>query len=100
MTRIKVVKKSSQFPDVVLSGAPQVTPVNSLNDVMAALGLGNANSMEQLQSLWMKSPQGRPSPPRLRKRQSASFLIVSPAPQGSIDFGKSRLESVWLDGHN
>ena len=99
MTRIKVVKKSSQFPDVVLTGAPQATSANSLNDVMAALGLGSANDMEQLQRLWLKSPQGKPSPPPLRKWQTASFLIVSPAPQGSIDFGQSRLESVWLDGH-
>lgn len=98
LTRIKVVKKSSPFPDVVLTGAPRAISANTLNDVMAALGLGDVNNMEQLQRLWLKNPQGRPSPPRLRKSQQASFLIVSPAPQGSIDFAQTRLESVWLDG--
>jgi len=99
VTRIKVVNESSQLPAVVLTSSPPAPKSTSLQDVMTALGVDPANNMDTLQLLWLKNAAGMPKPPRLRKRQAASFLIVSPAPGGRIDFEQSRLKSVWLDGH-
>ena len=99
ITRIAVRKKSEKLPDVVLTGRPQETPSMSLHEVITALGVGPAINMETMQMLWLQNTEGNPKPPRLRKWQAASFLIVSHAAAGRIDFKHSRLESVWLDGH-
>lgn len=99
VTRITVVEETTQLPDVVLASPPAAAVSSSLPDVMAALRIGSANSIETLQRLWAKNPAGKPALPRLRKGQAASFLILSPAPEGRIDFKHTRLESVWLDGY-
>ena len=99
VTRIKVVNESAQLPGVILNGSPPAAKSSSLQDVMTALGVDPANNMDTLHELWLKNAGGKPKPPRLRKRRAASFLIVSAAPEGRIDFEHSMLESVWLDGH-
>lgn len=99
VTRIKVVNESAELPGVVLASLPPAPKSTSLQDAMTALGVEPANTMGSLQLLWLKSAVGTPKPPRLRKRQPASFLVLSPAPEGRIDFKHTRLESVWLDGH-
>ena len=99
VTRITVVEDPAQLPDVILTASPAAAESTSLHDVMAALGIGSANSMEMLERLWAKTAEGKPGLPRLRKWQAASFLILSSAPEGRIDFKHTRLESVWLDGH-
>ena len=55
--------------------------------------------MEQLQRLWINEPGTEPNPPRLRPGLAASFLLLSPAPEGRIDFTATHLTAVWLDGH-
>jgi len=98
VTRIVIVEEAAQLPDVVLSGLPTALRSSSLHDVMTALGVGSVNSIETLQRLWSKKPGGKPELPRLRKGQAASFLILSPAIEGHIDFKQTNLKSVWVDG--
>jgi len=96
---IKVLSGSAGLPGLVLSGRPSTAASMSLHDVLLALGAGAVNSVEALQGLWLSNTDTGLNPPRLRKGQAASFLIASPAPGGHIDFTKTRLVSVWLDGY-
>lgn len=99
VTRVSVVREAAQLPNVVLTGPPAAMSSPSMQNVMTALGVESANSLERLQRLWLKNPAEKPEPPHLRKGQAASFLIVSPAPEGQIDFKRTSLKAVWLDGY-
>jgi len=99
LPRIEVLTNPASFPEVLLNGPPSLpdTPT-SLDTTLRALGTGNTDSMDALGKLWMKTAGKRPDSPALIKNRPASFLIVTPANNGQIDFSVSRLVSVWLDG--
>jgi len=96
---IEVVTAPSPLPTLVLSGPPAEAASASLAAVLEALGAEGWNTLEQLQALWVQRPGTEPNPPRLRQGLAASFLLLSPAPEGRVDFTKARLTAVWLDGH-
>ena len=96
---IEVVAAPSPLPTLVLSGPPREAASASLAAVLEALGAKGWNTLEQLQALWVRRPGTEPNPPRLRQGLPASFLLLSPAPQGRLDFTKAHLTAVWLDGH-
>jgi hypothetical protein len=99
LPRIVILTASTPLPRVVLSGPPEAAASASLTAVLKALGIEGWTTVEQLQGLWVKEPGAAPNPPRLRPGQAASFLVVSPAPEGRIDVTETGLTSVWLDGH-
>jgi hypothetical protein len=43
-------------------------------------------------------PRSAPRQPTLRRGRPASFLLLSPAPDGRIDLESARLGSVFIDG--
>ena len=75
------------------------SPLAEAPDSFEALGARGWSSLEELQALWVSEPGTEPMPPRLRPGRAASFLVVSPAPRGKIDFNETDLTEVWLDGH-
>ena len=89
---------ASPLPGLVLSGPPAEARPASLAGVLQALGAEEWSTLEQLQGLWVNEPGTEPNPPRLRQGLAASFLIVSPAPEGNLDFTEAHLTTVWLDG--
>ena len=99
LPRIEVVVGPSRQPRLVLAGSPPRARSASLSDSLEALGAQGASSLEELQALWVSEPGTEPMPPRLRQGRAASFLVVSPAPGGEIDFKETELTEVWLDGH-
>ncbi len=99
LPRIEVVEAPSPLPRLVLSGPPPKARSASLAAVLEALGAEGWNDSEPLQGLWINEPGTEPNPPRLSQGLVASFLLVSPAPEGRIDFTETDLTAVWLDGH-
>ncbi len=99
LPRIVILTAPTPLPRVVLSGPPGAAASASLTAALKVLGIEGWTTVEQLQGLWVKEPGAAPSPPRLRPGQAASFLVVSPAPEGRIDVTETGLTSVWLDGH-
>lgn len=98
LPQIRVVVSGTSLPALVLAAPPPKADSPLLADVLTALGI-NSESDEVLRSLWIENPTGKNTLPRLRKGQDASFLMVSRAPGGGLDFQQSRLEAVWLDGY-
>ena len=70
----------------------------SLGANLQSLGADASDYPAALEKLWMPAAGDQPESPPLIKDRPASFLLVSPAPEGRVDFSKSRLTSVWLDG--
>jgi len=99
LPRIEVVTGPSPLPALVLSGPPREAASASLAAVLEALGAERWTTLEQLQALWVRKPGTEPNPPLLRQGLAASFLLLSPAPEGRVDFTKALLTDVWLDGH-
>jgi hypothetical protein len=99
LPRIEVVTAPSPLPTVVLSGPPKEAASASLAAVLEALGAEAWTTLEQLQALWVRRPGTEANPPRLRQGLAASFLLLSPASEGHVDFTKAHLTAVWLDGH-
>jgi hypothetical protein len=97
---IEILKDSAKLPSQVLSELPSLPASNLLGDLLSVLGASDVDSIATLQTFWRQNSNTLANPARLRKGQAASFLIISAAPQGQINFGRSRLESVWLDGHD
>ena len=87
------------MPRLVLADQPPEARSTLLVDVLDALGAKKGGRLAQLQGLWINEPGAEPNPPRLRQGLEASFLLVSPAPEGRIDFTATGLTAVWLDGH-
>jgi hypothetical protein len=69
-----------------------------LGATLQTLGADTSDYTAALEKMWMPAAGDRPESPPLMKDRPASFLLVSPAPEGRMDFTKSRLASVWLDG--
>jgi len=92
-TQVEVVAAGTTLPPAVLEGVPSA-PSQKLGDVLQALGSGNS-----LQDLWPEGLSARVGLPALRRGQLASFLLVSPAPEGKIDLQETMLTSVWFDGN-
>jgi len=90
--RVEVIEPSGSLPPTVLEGPPS-TPSRKLGDVLRALG-----AADSLQDLWPEGSSAGVGLPALRLGQPASFLLVSPAPEGRIDLQKTTLMSVWFDG--
>jgi len=95
--RVEVITVPSSAPGLRLSKPPADPETDSLATVLRALGV-RGGLEERLQDLWPQVGETAPRLPMLRPQQPASFLLVTPAPEGKIDFGRARLTSVWLDG--
>jgi hypothetical protein len=98
LPRIEIRTPSETLPQLVLEGPPAAASSSSLADSLEALGADRWRTPEQLQGLWRRETGEEPTLPHLRPGQEASFVIVSPAPDGRIDFNDAALEAVWLDG--
>lgn len=90
--RVEVVAGSATLPPSVLEGPPLVTS-RSLGEILQTLG-----SAGSLHDLWLVGSATGDGLPALRPGQPASFLLVSPAPNGEIDLQETALTSVWFDG--
>ncbi len=104
LARIEVVAAPAGEPWLRLSGPPAAPLSAALADVVVALlgqkRRGEATGLsagELLDRLW--STGGRQPPrPHLGPGRPASFLLLSPAPEGRIDPAEAALLSVWIDG--
>ena len=101
---VEVVAAPAGEPWLRLDGPPGEPRSAALADVVTAL-LGDRRhgeaaglaAGEVLDRLW--STGGERSPwPQLGRGRPASFLLVSPAPEGTIDLARAELAAVWLDG--
>jgi len=92
-TKVEVVDAKADLAPVVLEERPPKALSRKLEDILKALG-----SPGSLQDLWPGDLSASSGLPVLRPGRSASFLMVSPAPGGKIDFEKTDLVSVWHDG--
>ena len=102
--RIEVIAAPAGEPWLRLDGPPAPPRSSLLADHIAAL-LGHRRRAEAdglsagelLDRLWTT---GGPPPawPELDRGRPASFLLVSPAPEGEIDPAAAAVISVWLDG--
>lgn len=98
MPDIRVILMDANLPGLVLSSAPAEARTSLFSDILRALGV-NTGIEGFLNALWIEDPDNETTLPRLRKGQPASFLVVTPAPGGLLDFSQSRLEDVWLNGY-
>ena len=99
LPRIEVMTKPGRFPKIVMNGPPALNDGSvSLGAILQSLGADGPDYTAALEKMWMPAAGDQPESPPLIKDRPASFLLVSPAPEGRIDFANSRLTSVWLDG--
>ena len=102
--RVEVVRAPAGEPWLRLDGPPATPRSPALADILVAL-LGERrraeatglSAAELLDRLWATGDK-RPAWPHLGRGRPASFLLVSPAPEGRIDAAAAALVSVWLDG--
>ena len=99
LPQVKVMTGPGKFPGVVMNGPPDLAgKPASVGNILESLGAHDSDCAVALEKMWVEAPGDcRETPPLIRHRP-ASFLMVSPAPEGKIDFATSRLVSVWLDG--
>lgn len=90
---LQVAVPKAARPLVILDGPPPEASSPRLSHVLQALGVTGS-----LEDLWPTGLSGATGLPALRPGRPASFLLVSPAPGGQIDFQKTALVSVWHDG--
>ena len=103
-TRVEVVPAPAGEPWLRLDGPPATPRSTALADILGAL-LGDnrrgeaagLSASELLDRLWATGGT-RPSWPQVGRDRPASFLLVSPAPEGRIDPASTALVSVWIDG--
>ena len=98
LPRIKVLSNPSDLPQIVLSEPPQAAASLSLHTTLQALGVKHSTEADSIGQLWMKAAEQRVGSARLRKTQTASFLIVKPAPDSQINDSRAEIVSIWLDG--
>jgi len=97
--RIEILTNPERFPEAVLSGSPAPLGASAnLAEIMEYLGVKGKDNADALGKMWMSAAGGSLNTPPLLKKKPASFLIVTSANNGQIDFNGSRLESVWLNG--
>ena len=99
LPRIEIVVDLSPLPGRILTGPPPEPGSKSLAAILEALGAPGGSAAERLQTLWLQAPGIEPISPRVRQGGAASFLIVSPAPEGRLDLTETGLREVWLEGH-
>ena len=104
-TRIEVTDDETPSTWVVLDGPPSASRSKLLRDQVASLaGREIASALESqpmgqaLAWLWPRAAEETRGGAWIRPRQTASFLLVSPAVDGVIDLDTAELEAVWLDG--
>lgn len=95
---VNVVEKGAGLPALKLAEVPDVPDSRRLADVLKAL-TGNTEFPDVLNSMWFESGSDRTPAPRLRKRRPASLMVISDAPGGEINWRKSEIKSIWLEGH-
>ncbi len=99
--RLEVVPRPADLPWLTLTGPPLAPDSDSLSDVVQAL-VGDRKRMDPESSealdLLFGIPRSAPRQPTLRRGRPASFLLLSPAPDGRIDLESARLGSVFIDG--
>jgi hypothetical protein len=103
--QLVVTHERSSRPAVMLRKPPTLAASNSLASILRALQVATPDasgdrrdSMQALQVLWPEGISDRNELPVIRRGQPASFLLLSPAPEGQIDLNNSTVEAVWLDG--
>jgi len=100
--RLEVVTSKDDLPRLVLRAAPRPLVSDSLAGIVSALG-GSPEEMTRsgddiLQLLGEQLTPGSPLP-ALRQGRKASFLLLSPAPGGTLEPDSTRLTSVFIDGY-
>jgi hypothetical protein len=95
------VPTTSEMPWLTLSGPPGAPESELLSDVVRALAGDSAGlealSSENVETLsWVPTSVSRQ--PTLRRGRPASFVLLSPATEGTIDPATARVSSVFIDG--
>jgi len=98
LPNIEVLTNPAGLPEVVLSEPPSLPSSKSLAAILQSLGIKNPGDAGVLKKMWMTSGGNSANAPPIRKKQPASFLIVTPAIKGQIDFNITVLDSIWLEG--
>jgi hypothetical protein len=100
-SKLVPVPSGPNRPWLILTGPPRKPDSDSLRDVLEAMvGVaegGNAVDLEGLENLF-EGPRSKPLRPTLRRGRPASFLLLAPAVEGTIDLENARLSSVFLNG--
>jgi hypothetical protein len=103
--QLVVIHERSSRPAVMLRRPPTLPASNTLGAVLRALQVATPegssdgrDTMQALQVLWPEGVSDRNELPVIRRGQPASFLLLSPAPEGQIDLNNATLDAVWLDG--
>jgi hypothetical protein len=95
------VPTTSEMPWLTLSGPPGAPESELLSDVVRALA-GDSAGLEALSSEIVESlswvPTSVSRQPTLRRGRPASFVLLSPATEGTIDPTTVRVSSVFIDG--
>jgi hypothetical protein len=98
---LRVATESAEMPWLELTGPPLSPASSSLSDVVRAL-VGDAGEMESLSPETLERLSWRPRSererPTLRRRQPASFVVLSPATEGEIDLQSAHVAAVFIDG--
>jgi hypothetical protein len=98
LPRIRVLSSPSEMPQILLTEPPQPATSFSWHATLLALGVKQPTEADSIGQLWMKAADHKLGSARLRKTQTASFLIVKPAPDGQINDSRAEIVSIWLDG--
>jgi hypothetical protein len=99
--RLVVVQTQAEMPWLTLDGPPGRAKSDLLPDVIEALVGANGgtrgtapSSLDQL--CWV--PDSETRQPVLRRGRPASFVQLAPAIDGEIDFAKTHLAAVFING--
>jgi hypothetical protein len=103
--RLEVTDESTPATWVVLKKPPAGSGSGLLKDQLLALaGRKMKRTLEAgppevaLKHLWPRADEVAEAGAVIRPQQPASFLLVSPAPEGRIDLEMARLTAIWIDG--
>ena len=98
--RLEVVSTRDTLPWLRLNGPPRAPRSDSIADVVEALNgspLRAEPGAEVLERLF-PAADGVGRRPVLRRGQPASFVVLGPGADGSMDPATTRIETVFLDG--
>jgi hypothetical protein len=101
---IEVLAAPAPSPWLHLDGPPAIPRSGSLADILVALAgekrraeIERGSAEQLLDRVWANGLLRDPAP-AMGRGSPASFLLVSPAPDGRLDPLQARLVSVWIDG--
>jgi len=101
--RLVVVTGGAPAPATTLEAPPPATVSPTLGAILTALTgsrwqeeARTGGPLGALRPLWPATAEGEPA--FLRRGQAASLLLWTPAPDGALDPGATRLAAIWIDG--